>query len=290
MLSKAELFTKGREKVPASIKAKLAEIRASHPGFKIGIFHIHTNVLGDDGVLTPQQVVEQAEDAGIDEVALTGHDTDRSYQFAYEHVQRKGFKVRVTRAIEVTTNRMGAHLIALGIDGSIRSGRTIEDTQKEVKTRGGVLIVPHMGSMFVPSLSERKLLEMEEKGIGPDAIETEVAWVDRFSILSRTKETLRRISHRVAAKRVVGADAHGESIFEGITLIPQDLTIQQAIEVGQTVGIVTGIVGKMTLAENIRFAKLCAQETAVYAKYRAEDKIKEFAEQVMWSAIRSSFR
>jgi predicted metal-dependent phosphoesterase TrpH len=89
------------------------------------VYDLHTHSTASDGAYTPAELVRQAAEAGITDLALTDHDTVDGLQEASVEAARLG--IRLIPAVEVSAGwqRKSIHVVGLGIDpehGGLRSG------------------------------------------------------------------------------------------------------------------------------------------------------------------------
>lgn len=100
--------------------------------------HVHTNA-SYDAVGTVDEVLAAAEDAHLDALAITDHDTVEAAIHAEERAA--AYDVCVVRGVEVST--ADGHLLALGVAEVPPVGAPIKETVAWVRSEGGVAVVPH---------------------------------------------------------------------------------------------------------------------------------------------------
>ncbi|MEX2373366.1 MAG: PHP-associated domain-containing protein [Dehalococcoidia bacterium] len=127
---------------------------------------------GMDDALTIFERVER--DALLDVIAVTDHDDVAGALHAREvyEAHRDRWHFDLVTGIEVTTTH--GHLLALWVDGPVRSFRSLEATIAEVHEAGGVAVVPHPFSMLTRSIGRRTLdrvMALEDATARPDGLE-----------------------------------------------------------------------------------------------------------------------
>jgi predicted metal-dependent phosphoesterase TrpH len=111
-----------------------------------------------DGLSPPEAIVDAAERAGLDVIALTDHDDIRGSFQARDAAARSGSDVAVITGMEVTTR--SGHLLALFIEDEVPMLRPIAETIALVHEMGGLAVVPHPLSYLTFSVGERVLREL----------------------------------------------------------------------------------------------------------------------------------
>ena len=133
--------------------------------------HIHTRV--SDGLATVQQVLDYVEHkTDLDVIAITDHEDVNGGLRARELAAKGGFRFGVIVGAEVTT--LQGHVLALFIERTPKSFRSIESTLESIHAQRGIAVVPHPLSWLTRSISQRTLhrvTERNEPGIAFDAIE-----------------------------------------------------------------------------------------------------------------------
>ncbi len=131
--------------------------------------HIHTRV--SDGMATVAQVLEYIEHrTDLDVVAITDHEDVSGGLEARDLAARRGYRFEVIPGAEITT--MQGHLLAIFIERTPPSFRSIEGTLDAVHAQGGLAIAPHPLSWLTRSISRRTLDRLAQSdGQRLDAIE-----------------------------------------------------------------------------------------------------------------------
>jgi predicted metal-dependent phosphoesterase TrpH len=108
-----------------------------------------------DGLASPEAILESAERAGLDVIALTDHDDIRGSFQIRDIAAKRGSAVAVVPGIEVTTR--SGHLLALWIEDEIAMLGSLASTVAKIHAMGGLAIVPHPLSFLTFSIGEGAL-------------------------------------------------------------------------------------------------------------------------------------
>lgn len=122
-----------------------------------------------DGLASPEEILDAAERAGMDLIALTDHDDIRGSFTLRDIAQRRSSKVAIVPGIEVTTR--SGHLLALFVEDEIPMFRPLPETIAAIHRQGGLAIVPHPLSYLTFSVGERALRALAELGDDPSFID-----------------------------------------------------------------------------------------------------------------------
>ena len=115
-----------------------------------------------DGLASPEQILDAAERARLDVIALTDHDDIRGAFAIRELASRRSSPVEVVLGVEVTTR--SGHLLALWIEDEIPMLGGLAETVARVHAAGGVAIVPHPLSYLTFSIGEAALRALARRG------------------------------------------------------------------------------------------------------------------------------
>ena len=108
-----------------------------------------------DGLASPEQILDSAEAAGLDVIALTDHDDIRGSFVIRDLAARRGSPVEIVTGVEVTTR--SGHLLALWIEDEIPMFGALAATVAQIHELGGLAVVPHPLSYLTFSIGERAL-------------------------------------------------------------------------------------------------------------------------------------
>jgi predicted metal-dependent phosphoesterase TrpH len=125
-----------------------------------------------DGLSSIEAILDSAERAGLDVIALTDHDDVRGAFEMRELAARRSSPVEVVTGAEVTTR--SGHLLALWIEEEIPMFCSLAQALDLIHKAGGIAIAPHPLSYLTFSIGEGALRQVGEHGDGArmvDAIE-----------------------------------------------------------------------------------------------------------------------
>jgi len=108
-----------------------------------------------DGLAPPEAILDAAERAGMNVIALTDHDDIRGSFVLRDLAARRNSAVEVVTGVEVTTR--SGHLLALWIEDEVPMFGALAATVAQIHEMGGVAIVPHPLSYLTFSIGEGAL-------------------------------------------------------------------------------------------------------------------------------------
>jgi len=111
-----------------------------------------------DGLAPPEAILDAAERAGLDVIALTDHDDIRGAFVIRDLAARRGSPVQIVPGVEVTTR--SGHLLALWIEDEIPMFAGLPATVAQIHEMGGLAIVPHPLSYLTFSIGEGALRQL----------------------------------------------------------------------------------------------------------------------------------
>jgi predicted metal-dependent phosphoesterase TrpH len=177
--------------------------------------HVHTDY-SKDGTSSVENVLRAAAARGLDGIAITDHDTTAGARHALEIVKNVAPGLLVIPGEEVATR--SGHLIVLGITQDIPGGMSVEDTIKEARKLGGIVVVPH------PYNRPRHGMRIPE---GADAAEV----YNSRHILGIHNRKATKKARELGLPGVAGSDAHHDSMVgNAITLINANKNIKEVLE------------------------------------------------------------
>jgi predicted metal-dependent phosphoesterase TrpH len=101
--------------------------------------HIHTTA--SDGLLTPEQVVEFAKEAGLSAISITDHDTINGYLAAREKAEELGIELIPAVELSISYREDDFHLLAYLIDSENPEFlKKINGFQEERRIRGEKMV------------------------------------------------------------------------------------------------------------------------------------------------------
>jgi predicted metal-dependent phosphoesterase TrpH len=195
--------------------------------------HIHTR--SSDGLAPLERVLEHVQALGtLDLIAITDHEDARPSLRAREIAARRGYSFAVVPGAEITT--IHGHLVALFIENTPRSFRSLESTIEAVHRLGGLAIVPHPMSWATRSVGRRAIERVMARTGDARFDGIEVANPSPAGTLTNAKAA--RLNQRWRLPQVGASDAHhlccvgaGWTEFEGSS--PEDL--RRALASGTTI-------------------------------------------------------
>ena len=115
-----------------------------------------------DGLSSIEEILDSAERAGLDVIALTDHDDIRGAFAIRELAAQRSSPVAVIPGVEVTTR--SGHLLGLWIEEEIPMFCSLADALTEIHRAGGMAIVPHPLSYLTFSVGEGALRQLAAYG------------------------------------------------------------------------------------------------------------------------------
>jgi predicted metal-dependent phosphoesterase TrpH len=108
-----------------------------------------------DGLAPPEAILDAAERAGLDVIALTDHDDIRGAFILRDLAAKRSSPVEIVAGVEVTTR--SGHLLALWVEDELPMFAPLSETIALIHSRGGLAIAPHPLSYLTFSIGERAL-------------------------------------------------------------------------------------------------------------------------------------
>ena len=108
-----------------------------------------------DGLAPPEAILDAAERAGLNVIALTDHDDIRGSFLIRDLAAQRSSSVEIITGVEVTTR--SGHLLALWIEDEIPMFAPLAQTIALIHSMGGIAIAPHPLSYLTFSIGEGAL-------------------------------------------------------------------------------------------------------------------------------------
>jgi hypothetical protein len=115
-----------------------------------------------DGLSSIEEILDSAERASLDVIALTDHDDIRGAFALRELAVRRSSPVEIVPGVEVTTR--SGHLLALWIEDEIPMFCSLAGALTRIHRAGGIAIVPHPLSYLTFSIGEGALRQLVAYG------------------------------------------------------------------------------------------------------------------------------
>jgi predicted metal-dependent phosphoesterase TrpH len=178
-----------------------------------------------DGLSSVEAILDAAERAALEVIALTDHDDIRGSFELRDLAARRQSAVEIVPGIEVTTR--SGHLLALWVEDEIPMFCSLVQAVARVHAAGGIAIVPHPLSYLTFSVGEgalRQLAATGETARMVDGIETRnpsyagrvratrAAWLNRHVL--RIAETGSSDAHHAALVGTCWTDFPGRTAEE----------------------------------------------------------------------------
>jgi predicted metal-dependent phosphoesterase TrpH len=187
--------------------------------------HVHSEA-SYDGREPVELILEQAEDIGLDAIAVTDHNAMEGSLEAVELAP--SYDVVAIPGVELSTRH--GHLLGLGITDMPEPGRPFPESVAAIRDRGGIAIVPHPFQRLRHGVKKRNITDC-------DAIEVYNSWL----LTGVRNRRARTFATRRGFPGVAGSDAHRlETIGRAYT------------EIGFPAGVTRGEVDATAIIEAIR--------------------------------------
>ena len=123
--------------------------------------HIHSEY-SPDSRSSIEAILKQAQEAGLDGIAITDHNSVQSFFVASKLAEDLGLDLIIVPGAEISTSE--GHLITLGTRNLLPSGLSAVDTIEHAHDNGGIAVAPHPYAFFrkgVRNLQAKRLDAVE---------------------------------------------------------------------------------------------------------------------------------
>ena len=121
-------------------------------GYGSADLHLHT--MASDGTAPVLTMLERAEAAELDVIAITDHERIDAAVAAQRMARARGLRTEIVVGEEITTRN--GHLIALGLTRRVAPWGSMRDSILRVHDQGGIAIVAHPLVPWPLCASERR--------------------------------------------------------------------------------------------------------------------------------------
>lgn len=207
---------------------------APRPDAPRGRADLHIHTLASDGVSGVADILDHAERAALDVIAITDHERLDAALAARSMAEARGSRVQVIVGEEVTTR--GGHVLGLYLTERVKPCGSLRTTIAQIHEQGGLAIIAHPlvpYPLCVSARSIRSLLSEQDAIFHPDAIEAFNATTARLPGAARVPA----FAEEVGLPVIGASDAHrAEDVGHALTTFPGRSAddVRAALEAGTT--------------------------------------------------------
>ncbi|MEP7379756.1 MAG: PHP-associated domain-containing protein [Chloroflexota bacterium] len=184
----------------------------------MGRADLHIHSLASDGISSVAQIIDAAERAQLDVIAIADHERMDAALVARSMAEERGATVSVVVGEEVTSR--GGHVVGLFLRERIAPWGSLRSTVARIHEQGGLAIIPHPlvpYPLCVSGRAVRALLDEADAIFHPDGIEAFNASTARMRWSRRAPEFARKVGLTALA----GSDAHRAiDLGQAVTTFP----------------------------------------------------------------------
>jgi len=121
---------------------------------------LHSHTKFSDGVLTPQELIERANNFQLDVLAITDHDTVSALDIANDYIREKQYSLHLINGIEISTVWEGfeIHIVGLNIDRKNPALLKLIDSQQVARESRAVTMGEKLAKCGFDGVYEKALL------------------------------------------------------------------------------------------------------------------------------------
>lgn len=184
----------------------------------LGRADLHIHSLASDGVSSVTEILDHAERAALDVIAITDHERLDAALAARSMAETRASPVQVIVGEEVTSR--GGHVLGLFLTERVKPWGSLRSTVAQIHEQGGLAIIAHPlvpYPLCVSARSIRSLLSEQDPIFHPDAIEA-------FNPTTARMPWARRVpafAQEVGLPVIGASDAHrAEDVGHALTTFP----------------------------------------------------------------------
>jgi predicted metal-dependent phosphoesterase TrpH len=179
---------------------------------------LHVHSLASDGVSSVAQILDRAEQRGLDVIAITDHERIDAGIAARAMAEARGLNVQVVLGEEISTRN--GHLLALFINERIPPWRSLKWSVARVHEQGGLAIIAHPlvpYPLCASARSIRRLLSQSDELYHPDGIEA----FNPTTAGTRWGRRVPELVEQLGLAAIGGSDAHqATDVAQALTIFP----------------------------------------------------------------------
>ena len=220
---------------------------------------VHTDA--SDAMDDPLTMLNAAQRAGVDIIAVTDHDQTRGAHVARELAARNQHCVEVIVGSEVSSRH--GHILALWIDEPIPAFRSAAATIEAIWKQDGIAVIAHPGAVIPFALThrdiDRLLRDLEAELSGNDSPVLAIETANPIPSARWRRDGFIRANQRWNLPVTGGSDAH---FFEQVGSAVTEFSGrgQEALREQITAGSTAGVLGRYPRLRTIGAGRLLRQQ------------------------------
>ncbi|HSH21449.1 MAG TPA: CehA/McbA family metallohydrolase [Candidatus Caenarcaniphilales bacterium] len=185
---------------------------------RLGRADLHIHSLASDGISSVDEILDAAQRAGLDVIAITDHERVDGAHAARAMARARGLPLEVVIGEEITTR--SGHLLALFITERIPPWRSMRSSIARVHEQGGLAVVAHPlvpYPLCASARTIRRLLAEPDPRHRPDGIEA----FNPMSARLPGGGSVPRFADGLDLATLANSDAHAaEHVGQAVTTFP----------------------------------------------------------------------